>query len=110
LGRQDLADIHDYFFYKRLIIYYKQIREQKDLAQKRTYLDKITDIIYSDKAHVGQVLRCPAATKKDCRRMKLFLKSPTAYCRSVRWDEKVVIPLKVAVKKILRKMEGYQIS
>jgi glycosyltransferase involved in cell wall biosynthesis len=110
LGRQDLADIHDYFFYKRLLIYYKQIKEQKNLAQKRAYLNKITDIIYSNAEHVRQVFCCSAATRKDYRRMKLFLNSPAAYCRSVRWDEKVVIPLKVRVKGLLRKAGKMEIK
>jgi glycosyltransferase involved in cell wall biosynthesis len=102
LGRQDLADIHDCFFYKRLFLFYKEIKERKDFAQKRESLNKITDIIYSDPEHVKQVFRCSAATKKDRRQASLFLRSPEVYCRSVRWDERVVIPLKAAVKKILR--------
>jgi hypothetical protein len=82
-------------------LFYQQIKERKDFAQKRESLDKITDIIYSNPEHVKQVFRCSAATKKDRRRASLFLRSPEAYCRSVRWDERVVIPVKVAVKKLL---------
>lgn len=103
LGRQDLADIHDYFFYKRLLLFYNQLKERK-LPDGDKYLHKITDIIYKDRERIEPVFTCPAAAPGDRRRAALFLKSPARYWRKVKWEQSVVIPCKAAVKTILRRM------
>lgn len=105
LGRQDLADIHDYFFYKRLLLFYNQLKERK-LNGRDTYLQEITDIIYCNRERVRQVFSCPTADPRDRKKAMLFLKSPKRYWYKVKWDNTVVIPLKVMVKSILKRMTG----
>lgn len=103
LGRQDLADIHDYFFYKRLLLFYNQLKERK-LPDGDEYLQKITDIIRKDRERIGLVFTCPVADPRDLRKAKLFLKSPARYWRKVKWEQSVVIPCKAAVKTMLRRI------
>ena len=44
LGRQDLADTHTYFFYKRLLLFYNQLKKGS-LQEKKEYLNKIAMVI-----------------------------------------------------------------
>ncbi len=100
LGRQDLADIHDYFFYKRLLLFYDQM-EKSGRADKETYLNKITKVIMENQEHYDAAFGCPAADPRDGRKMRLFLKSPRRYSRRIHMEEQLIIPLKVKVKKML---------
>lgn len=105
LGRQDLADIHDYFFYKRLLLFYDRVQASKD-PEKKEYLEQITQIIRDNQEHYATAYNCPVADARDYGKMKLFLKSPARYSRRIWWEQKVVIPLKVNVKRILRKIKA----
>ncbi len=105
LGRQDLADIHDYFFYKRLLLFYDQLKE-RNISGHDQYLQEITDIIYRDRDRVKQVFTCRTADARDRKKAMLFLKSPTRYWHKVKWEHAVVIPLKVLVKSMLRRITG----
>ncbi len=100
LGRQDLADIHDYFFYKRLLLFYDQM-EKSGRADKETYLNKITKVIMENQEHYDPAFGCPVADPRDGRKMRLFLKSPRRYSRRIHIEEQLIIPLKVKVKKML---------
>lgn len=102
LGRQDLADVHDYFFYKRLLLFYDRVRKM-NVPDKDKYLEQITQIIWDNKEHYARAYACPVADRRDYDKMKLFLKSPARYVRRIQWEERVVIPLKVKVKRILGK-------
>ena len=102
LGRQDLADIHDYFFYKRLLLFYSRV-EKADLPGKDNFLKQLTHIIRDNRDNYARAYACPVANPRDFKKMKLFLKSPARYSRRIRWEERVVIPLKVKIKGILRK-------
>lgn len=103
LGRQDLARIHDYFFYKRLLLFYSQLQDRA-AEEKETYLREIEAIWRRDADRVMTAFRDPIVDPRDRRKAELFLKSPAGYCRRVRWEERVVIPLKVKVKSVLRRV------
>lgn len=102
LGRQDLADVHDYFFYKRLLLFYDQL-QKTDVPDKDKYLEQITQIIRDNREHYARAYACPVADPRDYAKMKLFLKSPSRYGRRMQFEERIVIPLKVKVKRILGK-------
>lgn len=97
IGREDLADIHDYFFYKRLLLFYNSL----DPAADASYRERIVEIVKRDADRMQRAFRCDLAAPKERRRAALFLKSRARYQRSVRWEEQVVIPLKIAGKKLL---------
>lgn len=123
LGRQDLARIHDYFFYKRLLLFYFQIfdrpadrfgqrtlveqKSKKGLSEEQeAYLREITDILRRDEDRVREAFGDPFVEVRDRKKAELFLKSPARYCRRMRWQERVVIPLKGKIKAMLRVITG----
>lgn len=104
IGREDLALTHDYFFYKRLLLFYGDIEKNADDAQSREYLSRLEEILRRDKERAGQAFLVSAADPRDRRKLNLFYRSPASYCRRLRWEEQVVIPLKVKVKRVLRRI------
>lgn len=100
LGREDLALTHDYFFYKRLLLFYWELSKTEDGGG---YMMRLEEILGRDRKRAEEAFRSPVADPRDRRKLKLFYKSPAAYCRKLQWDEQVVIPCKVKVKRILKK-------
>ena len=104
LGREDLADIHDYFFYKRLLLFYDRL-QKTDIPEKDKYLEQITQMIRDNRENYARAYHCPVADRRDYEKMKLFLKSPARYRRKMQWEEQVMIPLKVKIKRNVRAMK-----
>ena len=102
MGRQDLADLHNYFFYKRLLLFYDQVKASGQ-PERDDYLDRLTRIIRENRKYFEAAFKRPEADPRDYRKMKLFLKSPARYSRRIRFEKRVVIPLKVKVKKLIYK-------
>ncbi len=100
LGREDLALVHDYFFYKRLLIFYGDLAKTEDGGG---YLRRLEEILRRDRKRAESAFQTPVADPRDRKKLKLFYRSPAAYCRKLRWDEQVVVPCKVQVKKLLGK-------
>ena len=100
LGREDLALTHDYFFYKRLLLFYWELSGMVDSGG---YMMRLAEILGKDSERAREAFRSQMADQRDRKKLKLFYKSPAAYCRKMRWDEQVVIPCKAKVKRILRK-------
>ncbi len=105
LGREDLALTHDYFFYKRLLLFYGELAKDaggaEDGTDNRKYLTQIEDILERDRRRAQEAFRSPAAGAGDKRKLALFYRYPKAYCRKMRWEEQVMIPLKVCMKRML---------
>lgn len=97
LGRQDLADTHDYFFYKRLLLFYNQLKKEH-IPEKKRYLKEITDVIYKTvdqkKDRYDKIYQCSVANPNEKKKMDLFLKSPALYYGVMMINEAVVLPLK----------------
>lgn len=102
LGRQDLADTHDYFFYKRLLLFFNQLTEDT-IPDKKKYLRDITSIIYEnigdDQAHYERVYHCSIANPNEKKKMDLFLKSPWLYRIVMTVNEAVILPVKRMMRK-----------
>ncbi|MFG6339750.1 MAG: glycosyltransferase [Lachnospiraceae bacterium] len=98
LGREDLALTHDYFFYKRLLLFYWELSKAED---GETYMLRLQEILEKDRKRAEEAFLSPIADPRDRRKLKLFYRSPNAYCSKQRWDEQVVIPCKVRVKRLL---------
>lgn len=97
LGRRDLADIHDYFVYKRLLLFYNELKKSGE-PDKKKYLQKITDIIYENRDEYDRVYQCSVANPNEKRKMELFLKSPKLYWCVMRINEAVILPIKMQKK------------
>lgn len=97
LGRQDLADTHDYFFYKRLLLFYNQLKKEH-LPEKKRFLKEITDVIYKNvdqnKDRYDRIYQCSVANPNEKKKMDLFLKSPNLYWTVMVVNEAVILPLK----------------
>lgn len=100
LGREDLALTHDYFFYKRLLLFYGDISGTENGEE---YLMKLKEILERDRTRAQESFRSPIADPRDRKKLRLFYRSPAAYCKKLWWDERVVIPCKVKVKRLLGK-------
>ena len=98
LGREDLALTHDYFFYKRLLLFYWELSKVED---GETYMLRLQEILLKDRKRAEEAFLSPIADARDRKKLRLFYRSPHAYCKKLRWDEQVVIPCKVKVKRIL---------
>ncbi len=101
LGREDLALTHDYFFYKRLLLFYGELEKNVGNGEDGAYRKQIEAILGKDRKRAAEAFRSPIADPRDKRKLALFYKSPQLYCRKLRWEEQVVIPLKVRVKRML---------
>lgn len=98
LGREDLALTHDYFFYKRLLLFYGAVFGTEDGGG---YLMRLEEILRRDRERAQSAFQSPVADPRDRKKLALFYRSPAAYCRKLRWEEQVVVPCKVRVKKLL---------
>ena len=94
LGREDLADIHDYFLYKRLLLFYNELKRGRNPGRKK-YLREITNIIRDNRENYDRVYGCSVANPNEKRKMQLFLKSPALYRCVMRINEAVILPLKM---------------
>lgn len=102
IGRDDLAKVHDYFTCKRLLLFYHQV-EGSNLPEKDRYLAKLGQILRDGREAYTAACTCPQADARDGKWLKLFFKSPARYSRRVRIEERVVIPCKVKIKRLLRR-------
>lgn len=97
LGRPDLADAHDYFVYKRLLLFFNQLKKSS-VPDKKKYLKEITDIIYKNRGDYDRIYRCSIANPNEKRKMELFLKSPGLYWFVMCINEAVILPIKTKRK------------
>lgn len=100
LGRGDLALTHDYFFYKRLLLFYGELFEAED---GEAYRMRLEEILRRDRKRAEKAFEAPVADPRDRKKLQLFYRAPEAYCRKLRWDEQVVIPCKAWLKRVLHK-------
>lgn len=100
LGRGDLALTHDYFFYKRLLLFYGEVAKMEDGEGFRMRLE---EILRRDRKRAQEAFYASIADPRDRKKLRLFYRAPEAYLRKLRWDEQVVIPCKVWAKRLLRK-------
>lgn len=96
LGRGDLALTHDYFFYKRLLLFYWELTKTED---GESYRMRLEEILRHDRKRAEEAFEVPLADPRDRKNLKLFYRAPEAYCRKLRWDEQVAIPCKAFLKR-----------
>ena len=102
IGRQDLADIHDYYVYKRLLLLYNQFYKES-FPEREQFLRDITAIIVEsaggDRRHYENVYHCRIANPNEKRKMDLFLKSRWMYRNVMRINEAVILPIKMKMRR-----------
>lgn len=90
MGMHDLASKACYQFYKRMLFYYVDFRQQGMKQQA----GELAMLVKSEKKKIYAVYKESYVTAGDKVRMKVFLMSPGFYYRIVRLYDKVVIPLR----------------
>lgn len=89
IGEERLFRIHQYFYYKRMLLHYMDVQRQKPEGY-RADLQRIRELVGKDlrwEVYEGQ-------PKGDYVRMKLFSMSPAVFVAFTEVNEKYVIPWK----------------
>lgn len=85
-----LADLSEYYLYKRELYYYLDfINRKMPEAAKRLY-----ELIKGEKNRIGEIYSMNFVTKGDKARMKVFLNSPQIYAGVSGLYDSVVVPFK----------------
>ena len=98
IGRDDLADVHRYFFYKRLLIYYRTLYASKE-PDRRKYCAWIRERLKRDAGEMERVYACRGASRNEYKKMKIFLRSAALYRMSMWINERLLLPVKTRGRK-----------
>ena len=85
-----LGDMAAYYFWRRLLFYYIDMKNSKN----NEYAKRLVDEIKSDKMEISRVYGTSMVAKGDKARMKLFMVSPFMYSFVVKLYEKFIIPVR----------------
>ena len=99
-GYPELAYIHQYMVYKKLLLLYTQVRRSKD-PEKKAKMDALAEVIRGVKDNYAKVYSCRIADPHQELRMKLFLKNPMLYNSFMAVNDTFIVPVKVWVSNKL---------
>lgn len=99
-GYPELAYIHQYMVYKKLLLLYTQVRRSKD-TEKKAKMDALAEVIRGVKDNYAKVYSCRIADPHQELRMKLFLKNTMLYNSFMAVNDTFIIPVKVWVSNKL---------
>ena len=94
IDRKDLVDIHNYFFYKRLLLHYQELKATK-VEDYKQYCKQIVDIIREEKEYISDAFASTVGSKNEMLKMKLFQINPKVYEIFIRVNEQYLLPYKV---------------
>ena len=94
IDRKDLVDIHNYFFYKRLLLHYQELKATK-VEDYKKYCKQIVDIIREEKEYISDAFASTVGNKNEMLKMKLFQINPKVYEIFIRVNEQYLLPYKV---------------
>ncbi|MBO4900240.1 MAG: glycosyltransferase family 2 protein [Lachnospiraceae bacterium] len=101
IGRHDLALISDYLLYKRLLIYYTKVSRSDD-PDKQEHLRILDEHIRGGEDRFEEIFTCPIANPNEYRKMKIYLRSPAGYLRTMQINDRFIVPLKVKMAASLK--------
>ena len=99
-GYPELAYIHQYMVYKKLLLLYTQVRRSKD-TEKKAKMDALAEVIRGVKDNYAKVYSCRIADPHQELRMKLFLKNTMLYNSFMAVNDTFIIPVKVWISNKL---------
>lgn len=94
IGRDDLADIHAYYFYKRLLTYYTQFARSK-APNKKEYCKRIATLIHNDRNQLPAAFQTSKSSANEKKKMDIFLASTTLYKIVMKLNDTIIIPYKI---------------
>ena len=93
IEREDLVNIHNFFFYKRLLLHYLELQKNKPDNYKK-FSKQLKQIIKKEKNYIPAAYETNISTKNDALKMKIFSVSPLGYYYFILLNEKYIIPQK----------------
>ena len=97
IGREDLALLHDYYLYKRLLLFYGKVARSQD-PHKKEHEKWLRGKILEGKRKYRDIFRIPLANRNDAIRIRLFLISPSIFLAVTRLNDSFVIPVKTRIR------------
>lgn len=94
INRKDLVDIHNFFFYKRMLLHYLELKNTKTEDYKK-YCRQIKNIIKEEKNYIPDAFASSVASKNEYIKMKMFQISPWFYEKFVAVNAKYLLPYKM---------------
>lgn len=97
IGREDLVQIHNQFFYKRLLLHYMELQKHKP-ENYQALSKELIDLLKKEKVNIKKAYDSPTANANEKKRMELFLKSPKVYKMLDQINESYLIPNKQVLR------------
>ena len=98
IGENTLADVHNYYIYKRLLLLYTQFRRSQCNAEakkkRKQFCRELRTIIREQEPNFQAAFSCYMANPNEYKKMKIFLFSPWVYDKVMDVNDAIVIPLK----------------
>ena len=93
IGRNDLADTHEYQVMKKMLLLYTEARRSKD-PEKRVCMPGIAAVIRDAEKDEARIYSCAIADPHEHLRFRLFRLHPFFYNCFMDLNENVVLPLR----------------
>ena len=93
IGRADFVKIHNFYFYKRLLLHYLELQKNKPENYKK-FCKQIKNIIQKETDYIPGAYETEISSKNDALKMKIFRVSPKGYYYFTLLNEKYIIPQK----------------
>ncbi len=93
IGEDALADIHNYYTYKRLLVLYTQFRRSKD-GNRKKFCMELRNIILSEQEKFDAAFTSGPANPNEYKKMKIFIKSALLYDIVMDINDAFIIPYK----------------
>lgn len=94
IGREDFVNIHNFFFYKRLLLHYMELMKNKS-DNYEAFCKQIKQIVKAEKEYIPAAYTTEISSKNDALKMKIFQVSPKGYYYFTELNEKYIIPQKM---------------
>lgn len=109
VGREDLVKIHDFYFYKRLLQHYLELKKNKPKDHQK-FCRQIVQILKKEKANIPGAYETDISTGNDAFKMKIFRISPKGFYYFTLLNERYVIPQKLVKSSMEEKLVVIQLS
>lgn len=94
IGREDFVNIHNFFFYKRLLLHYMELMKNKP-DNYEAFCKQIKQIVKTEKEYIPAAYTTEISSKNDALKMKIFQTSSKGYYYFTELNEKYIIPQKM---------------
>ena len=102
IGDESLVVLHQYHYLKKMVLWYRQIEEQKRVAPDVQFYDWQNTILQVFREHenaMENIYACPLCSKNDRIKFKFFIKHPHLFCSLMCVNDKTVLKIRLLLKK-----------